>query len=406
MDYWRLADDLSIVDAAILIVGESPSEHSFNEDGERTQLTWQHDGYEAAFKALKNAILRNRLQVQFVFPAREVTHGFFIDGGHHECSCSICESKLVYRHLVTGRAPANAVFFPSELSDPSFAFTLASRRMQVVGSAAAKHGNSTKRLLIHLTNQPTVEQLTEMLGLTADEDISASNGRLTVEHLERVTAEHIFRAIAQADQSPMRGVYRQSSKFDLLLDDGTRYPPKLIFGIAATEALGFEVKPEHFSAGWSQPCFNILSKSGYQIVAKGEFAPLMAVPLIEDDRTWSEGGSKLVSHLRKERASGLAQAKKAEFIRTRGKLFCESCGLDPVSEFGSEHGPSLIEVHHDADMVAHMGVGHVTRLSDLKCLCANCHRLAHSKLRAQFRNKHEKQNSLDLISVGGGEVGK
>lgn len=281
------------------------------------------------------------------------------------------------------------VLFPGELSDPSSAFTLASRRMQAVGSAAAKHGNSTKRLMIQLAKQPTIEQLTEILQLTAVDDAASPNGKIKAESLERVTAEYFYRAIAKADQSPMREMYGQSTKFDLLLDDGTRYPPKLIFGIAATEALGFEVKPKHFSAGWSQPCFNLLHKAGYEIVAKGKPAPSMSFPLTEDDRTWSEGSPKRVTHLRKERASGLAEAKKAEFLRLHGKLFCESCGLDPVSKFGPQHGPSLIEVHHDANMVANMVDGHLTRLSDLKRLCANCHRLEHSKLKANLRSDRE-----------------
>ena len=45
-------------------------------------------------------------------------------------------------------------------------------------------------------------------------------------------------------------------------DDGDRLPPKAVFGLAATRALGFEVRPEHFSAGHSQSCFRILRRAG------------------------------------------------------------------------------------------------------------------------------------------------
>ncbi|MDP2519028.1 hypothetical protein Q8W33_10670 [Shimia thalassica] len=61
LDLWRLADTLSVVDAAILICGGDPAEHSFDNEGDRIKHTWQHDGYDAAFSALRGAILSNKL---------------------------------------------------------------------------------------------------------------------------------------------------------------------------------------------------------------------------------------------------------------------------------------------------------------------------------------------------------
>lgn len=102
-----------------------------------------------------------------------------------------------------------------------------------------------------------------------------------------------------------------------------------------------------------------------------------------DDEKFAEGTPILRSHMRRERASGLAARKKAHFRDGHGgRLYCERCKLDPVAIYG-EVGDAVIEVHHAATMVADMPPGYVTRLEDLQCLCANCHRLTHAELRRQ-----------------------
>src|SRR5215471_9882433 len=50
----------------------------------------------------------------------------------------------------------------------------------------------------------------------------------------------------------------------------------------------------------------------------------------------------VITHLRKERASGLAQAKKDWFVRTHGRLLCERCGMDPIKMYGGLHGAACI----------------------------------------------------------------
>ena len=59
LDYWRLCDEVSVVDAALLIVGEEPSvQREYNErwDADKRPL-----GYDAAKTAIGNAILGGRL---------------------------------------------------------------------------------------------------------------------------------------------------------------------------------------------------------------------------------------------------------------------------------------------------------------------------------------------------------
>jgi predicted HNH restriction endonuclease len=78
----------------------------------------------------------------------------------------------------------------------------------------------------------------------------------------------------------------------------------------------------------------------------------------------------------------LSAAKKAEFIGEHGVLFCERCKRDLVNEYG-EAGEACIEVHHTAVFASDMKSDHKTKLSDLTCLCANCHRVVHRELRQQ-----------------------
>mgnify|MGYP005812991511 CR=1 FL=1 len=108
---------------------------------------------------------------------------------------------------------------------------------------------------------------------------------------------------------------------------------------------------------------------------------LLGTPAVPDeDRKWAENDRRAARHLRRERASGLAEAKRAAFTRQHGRLHCERCQLVPSEELG-EHGDAVVEVHHrvplaDLDQVTE------TTLEDLECLCANCHRITHRELRA------------------------
>lgn len=99
------------------------------------------------------------------------------------------------------------------------------------------------------------------------------------------------------------------------------------------------------------------------------------------DLEWVEGTRKLRLHLARERAPGLSEAKRQEFIAQHGRLYCERCQMDPVQHYGTPLAASCIEVHHSVVAVSAMKPGHVTKLADLKCLCANCHRLEHARLR-------------------------
>lgn len=73
MEMWKLADELSVLDAAILITGNDPSAKHTVHDLEvdmsyLEQTTTGHKGFDAAFNALRSAILANKLRARVVFP--------------------------------------------------------------------------------------------------------------------------------------------------------------------------------------------------------------------------------------------------------------------------------------------------------------------------------------------------
>lgn len=211
---------------------------------------------------------------------------------------------------------------------------------------------------------------------------SRSAARLPAADLAKVTAEHIDRAIRRLLDDPHSHAFGESTDYDVVLEDGVRLPPKAVFGIAASEALGFPVEPKHFTAGINSPCFRSIEAAGCVIRPKGESVEALEATPVKDQE-WSEGTPRLRQHLARERASGLPEAKKAEFRRVHGgRLFCERCQEDPVEKYGTEHAEACIEVHHKSTHVAAMKAGHRSRLEDLECLCANCHRLEHRLLRA------------------------
>ncbi|MDE0411661.1 MAG: HNH endonuclease [Gammaproteobacteria bacterium] len=106
---------------------------------------------------------------------------------------------------------------------------------------------------------------------------------------------------------------------------------------------------------------------------------MYSVPPSPEDCEWAEGYPRLVLHLCRERKRGLASIKKLKFIRDHGRLFCEHCGLEPTKTYGHDTGDACIEVHHKHP-IADQPLGRITRLEDLACLCANCHRVLHREL--------------------------
>lgn len=217
--------------------------------------------------------------------------------------------------------------------------------------------------------------------------------RLPASELRKVGSDHIWAALGRLNAGDPASNFDQSRDYDVKTGDGRAYSPKKVFGLALEKVLGIKARPGHFSGGWGTPCFDILEEADLWIVPKSSSATARPKPSAtelsdasaslvptEEERTWIEGNPKIAVHLRKERQPGLAAAKRARFISDHGRLFCERCKLDPVESYGTGAGTACIEVHHHHTHVAGMQANHKTSLDDLKCLCANCHRVLHRSL--------------------------
>lgn len=219
---------------------------------------------------------------------------------------------------------------------------------------------------------------------------SDSSERLPASTLNKATPEHIWAAVRQFEAGEVDHPFGPSTDYDLISDDGRRFAPKAVFGVALSMALdGAAIEPKHFSGGESSACFRLLREAGYQVVPKDSVPQQIDyVDETEANEGWNEGKTRLAFHLRRERAPGLAKAKKSQYRRLHGKLECEECKLDPVAEYGTELAEACIEVHHSVTQVSDMKDGHTTTLDELRCLCANCHRLVHRKLREEKKSPH------------------
>ena len=60
-----------------------------------------------------------------------------------------------------------------------------------------------------------------------------------------------------------------------LVEAGRRYPPKLVFSLAARFATGQELDRNHFSGGRDAPAFKVLEKLGFEIATKDLISPLI-----------------------------------------------------------------------------------------------------------------------------------
>jgi 5-methylcytosine-specific restriction protein A len=270
---------------------------------------------------------------------------------------------------------------------PSEQLDVMTQRLAQIGRSPGSRkqgGNSSKRLRIRLLPPDPTRNVANLIGARTASEKGRTNERLPAEELNRVTAENIRKAVELLSNGFTEHEFGESTDFDLLSDDGIRLPPKAVFGVAATEALGYTVLPKHFTAGRTSPCFRLLKNAGFRIVVKNTTSdelPRDQEKALVNDLEWREGDLTLRTHLQRERKPAASHAKREEFRRTHGRLFCERCGLDPVELFGAVEGEACIEVHHETVHVKDMTNLHSTTLDDLKCLCANCHRFVHKMIR-------------------------
>lgn len=90
-----------------------------------------------------------------------------------------------------------------------------------------------------------------------------------------------------------------------------------------------------------------------------------------------EGREKYVLHKTRERNPEIVKEKKDQFRQKHGRVFCEACGFDFQTTYGTR-GDGFIECHHNIPLHTIEGENQ-TKSSDLTLLCSNCHRMVHRK---------------------------
>jgi len=84
-----------------------------------------------------------------------------------------------------------------------------------------------------------------------------------------INKDHLNKAILKLDKEgiPNDG---KSQYYDVLLESGERYPPKLLISYANIYANGEELDRSKFRGGINTECFNLLEQNGFKIVPKHE----------------------------------------------------------------------------------------------------------------------------------------
>jgi len=116
-DYWRLCDDFSIVQAALLIAGEDLSQNSSVEhwDVNKGPL-----GYEAAKTAIVNALKRKSLEGNLVLEPEHDQNGNFVEYTDTVDLSSSIVSVGDLRRFLKKRGISDGFFFPDDFDDRNY----------------------------------------------------------------------------------------------------------------------------------------------------------------------------------------------------------------------------------------------------------------------------------------------
>jgi hypothetical protein len=109
--------------------------------------------------------------------------------------------------------------------------------------------------------------------------------RISASELYQIQEEDLRNAIAAFREGALPPTFKDSTRFDLLVDGYRRYPPKAIVALSAGRALGRVLSSSEFAGGESSTVFRLLLERGFEFVTK-----LMNVG--ELDATFSVGRNK------------------------------------------------------------------------------------------------------------------
>jgi hypothetical protein len=115
MDYWRLCDKLSVIQAAMLVAGLDPASAETDIEG------WDRDrrpvGYEAAKNAISRALLRKKIEGQ-VIPQYGWDRADPVEGSIDLDKSTVDVTSL--RNWLSSRGMSTGFFFAGEPSQPGY----------------------------------------------------------------------------------------------------------------------------------------------------------------------------------------------------------------------------------------------------------------------------------------------
>jgi hypothetical protein len=111
LDHWRLCDELSVIQAALLIVGADPSGCESSSNGPEV-------GYDAAKTALMNAIIGKRLRAKVAYDYVEGEDGEWTRSKPDWHQTTIVVEDL--RAWLKSRGVSTGFFFPEPQAVPDF----------------------------------------------------------------------------------------------------------------------------------------------------------------------------------------------------------------------------------------------------------------------------------------------
>ncbi|OQB12402.1 MAG: hypothetical protein BWY15_02230 [Firmicutes bacterium ADurb.Bin193] len=112
--------------------------------------------------------------------------------------------------------------------------------------------------------------------------------------------------------------------------------------------------------------------------------------LNESDFEFIEGNPRLLLHIKNEKGRNYTVIKKAKEQfknKNNGILFCEACKSILSGKYG-QLGCDVIEGHHNIPFAV-LPKGSVIKISDIKMLCPNCHRIIHKLICKQKCESYE-----------------
>ena len=117
LDFWRLCDELSVYEATLLILGQSPGKLV---DVERWNFEKRPRGYEAAKTAIRNALRSGKIKGTI---EQDVTNGFNGDPEPISGTVNLYSSRVLVESLrawLADRGFRQGFFFPERTETPDY----------------------------------------------------------------------------------------------------------------------------------------------------------------------------------------------------------------------------------------------------------------------------------------------